>query len=108
MGRSGLRKEHESNPFLEEVGSMVNRDMLILCKLKRSGVNMLDYLLRNGNVYEGKFLIYPKEYLKAMGLTATKSFYLGIDNLIVWDIIAKSSELNFYYINAKFFPNVNR
>jgi hypothetical protein len=68
---------------------------------------MLRYLLSEGNVYKGTFLITTEEYLEEMDLSSAKSFYLGIDNLIVWDVIAKSKEVNFYYINTKFFPNVN-
>jgi len=105
MGR-GLRCVHESNPFEEEVSLMDQRGMLILCSLNKQGLNLLDYLLRHGNVYEEMFVISTDDYLSATGLTSAKSFYLGIDNLIRWDVIAKSKEVNFYYINTKFFPNV--
>jgi hypothetical protein len=106
MGR-GLRHVHKVNPFdNQNTISIENRDMLILCSLNKQGLNMLEYLLRNGNVYEKKFLVSPDDYLSEMKFTSTKSFYLGIDNLIRWDVIAKSKDVNFYYINVKFFPNV--
>jgi len=98
---------HKVNPFdNQNTISIENRDMLILCSLNKQGLNMLEYLLRNGNVYEKKFLVSPDDYLSEMKFTSTKSFYLGIDNLIRWDVIAKSKDVNFYYINVKFFPNV--
>jgi len=106
MGR-GLRRVHDTDPFGSISGDIEVRDMLILCSLNKQGLNMLEYLLRDGNIYKGRFLISPEDYLSTMKLTATKSFYLGIDNLIRWDIIAKSKDVNFYYINTKFFPNVN-
>ena len=105
MGR-GIRKVHDFNPFADEPTFMTSRDMIRLCKLNRQGLNMLEYLMREGNVYKGKFLIPCEEYLKEMKQTAKKSFYLGIDNLILWELIAKSKEVNFYYINTKFFPDV--
>lgn len=105
MGR-GLRKVHDINPFVNEDLSIANRDILVLCNLNKQGLSMLRYLLKEGNVYKGKFLITTEDYLSGSELTSTKSFYLGIDNLIVWDVVAKSKEVNFYYINTKFFPNV--
>ena len=82
--------------------------MLILCSLSKQGVDMLEYLLRDGNVYKGKFLIIAEDYLEYKKLTARKSFYLAINNLVRWDVLAKSKDVNFYYLNSKFFPNVDR
>ena len=97
------RRTHSEDPFLNDPDIPVEELILILCQLNRSGVNMLEHLVRNGYVYKGRFLISPKDFLESTGLIAKKSFYLGIDNLIKWNILAKSEDVSFFYFNSKIF-----
>lgn len=99
----GLRGLHAVDPF-NEADTIDSKEMLlIICQLNKSGLNMLEYLVRNGYVYKGKFLITPKDFLEAMELRAKKSYYLGIDNLVKWDVLAKSEDVSFFYFNKNFF-----
>jgi hypothetical protein len=104
----GLRRNHTSDPFTDELtipNGVDKKSMLLLLKLNKQGLSMLEYLIRHGYQFEDKFLITVTDYLDKMGLRSKKSFYLGIDELVKWDVIAKSNELNFFYINPKYFPN---
>tara|TARA_R110002126_G_scaffold94290_3_gene222685 strand:+ start:1382 stop:1702 length:321 start_codon:yes stop_codon:yes gene_type:complete len=102
MGR-GIRRTHTVDPF-GEAEEMSNKELLlILCQLNKPGLNMLEHLVRDGYVYKGRFLISPKDFLKSSGLIAKKSFYLGIDNLVKWNILAKSDDVSFFYFNPKIF-----
>jgi hypothetical protein len=102
----GLRCVHQSDPFLDTPVStgLTKEEMKIIFQLNKEGMNMLKYLFKHGYEYDGKFLIKMKEYLDIMDLRSNKSFYNGISDLIKWDIIAKSEDANFYYINHKYFP----
>ena len=102
MGR-GIRKTHTEDPFVESEDMTDQEFILIMCQLNKSGINMLEHLVRNGYVYKGRFLISPKEFLESTGLIAKKSFYLGIDNLVKWNILAKSEDVSFFYFNPKIF-----
>jgi len=102
MGR-GIRKTHIVDPFVGAEDISDKEFLLILCQLNKSGLNMLEHLVRNGHVYRGRFLISPKEFLESTGLIAKKSYYLGIDNLVKWEILAKSEEVSFFFFNPKFF-----
>ena len=97
----GLRCKHESDPFsdIETQQGIDKRSLLILLKLNKTGLSMLEYLTRHGHVYEGKFLITVRDYLEKMEMRSKKSFYNGIDDLVKWDVIAKSKDVNFFYIN---------
>ena len=101
----GLRCSHQEDPFdTDQLDRCITRrELLVICNLNKMGLNMYRYLLKEGYVYKGRFLIMINDYLKATGQRSKKSFYLGIDELIKWDIIAKSDELNFYYFNIKYF-----
>ncbi len=103
----GLRCSHTIDPFAnKDIDLIVNREMiLILCKLNKSGLNMLEYLNKNGYVYKGMLLIDIKDFLTAMKLRSKKSFYLGIDDLVKWGILAKADQVSFYYFNKKYFPS---
>ena len=97
------RRTHKDDPFGEGEELTDQEFLLIICQLNKSGLNMLEYLVRNGYVYKGMFLITPKDFLEHTELRAKKSYYLGIDNLVKWDILAKSEETSFFYFNPKFF-----
>jgi len=102
----GLRCSHTSDPFaVQDIDLTVTKEMLlIICKLSKSGMNMLEYLNKNGYVYKGMFLIDIKDFMETTKLRSKKSFYLGIDNLVKWDILAKTDQVGFYYFNQKYFP----
>ncbi len=100
----GLRGVHAEDPFVDAEPTSDKELLLIICQLNKSGLNMLEYLIRNGYVYKGMFLITSKDFLASMELRAKKSYYLGIDNLVKWEVLAKSEEVGFFYFNPKFFP----
>ncbi len=101
----GLRRTHKEDPYTKDRGISEKELILTICQLNKSGLNMLEYLIRNGYVYKGRFLITPKDFLESMKLRSNKSYYLGIDNLVKWDILAKSEDVSFFYFNRNFFYN---
>ena len=103
----GFKKIHKDNPYEGE--SNVNlhayrQVLLTICQLNKTGVLTLEHLVKNGYVYRNKFLLTSKEFLEATELKSKKSFYNGIEDLLKWDMIAKSEDVGFFYFNPKYFP----
>lgn len=101
----GFKKIYSEDPFLDsDVPPNNTKELIILiCKLNKTGLLLLEYIARNGYVYKGKLLITPKEFMETTELRSKKSFYNGLDDLIEWGVIAKSEDLGFYYFNKKIF-----
>lgn len=103
----GFKKIYQENPFYgdsEENLQALKQVLLTVCQLNKTGVIMLEYLAKNGYVYKGKLLITSKDFLETTELRSKKSFYNGIEDLIKWDLIAKSEDVGFFYYNPKYFP----
>ncbi len=103
----GFKKVYEENPYYGDSNKnhyAFKQVLLTVCQLKKTGVIMLEYLAKNGYVYKGKLLITSKDFLETTELRSKKSFYNGIEDLIKWDLIAKSEDVGFFYYNPKYFP----
>lgn len=103
----GFKKIYKDSPWENE--SNVNLQaykqvLLTICQLNKTGVVMFEYLVKNGYVYKGKLLVTSKDFLLDTDLKSKKSFYNGIEDLIKWDLIAKSEDVGFFYYNPKYFP----
>lgn len=100
----GLRGVHKEDPF-KDIAVISDKEFLLtICQLNKTGLIMFEYLIRNGYVYKGMFLISYKDFMAEMKLRSKKSYYNGIDNLLKWDVLAKSEDVSFFYFNPKFFP----
>jgi hypothetical protein len=103
----GFKKVYEENPYYGDSNENLHafrQVMLTVCQLNKTGVVMLEYLIKNGYVYKGKLLITSKEFLQTTELKSKKSFYNGLDDLLKWEVIAKSEDVGFFYYNPKYFP----
>ena len=102
----GFRAIHESNPFPQNRSNNLFdvKSMIVLCNLSKSALVMIEYLNKEGCVFEDKFFIPISDYLEKVQFKSRKSYYVGIDELIKFDILAKTKDANFFYINPKYFP----
>ncbi len=99
----GLRAVHTEDPFKKSPEQSTKEMILTICQLNKTGLVMLEYLLKNGYIYKGTFLISYKDFMEVMKLKSKKSYYNGIDNLIRWRVIARTDDAVFFYFNPKFF-----
>lgn len=99
----GLRGVHKEDPFKDITLISDKEFLLTICQLNKTGLVMFEYLIRNGYIYKGMFLISYKDFMTEMKLRSKKSYYNGIDNLLKWDVLAKSENVSFFYFNPKFF-----
>lgn len=102
-----LRKQWDDNPFEEQyVQDVKVKDIVTtICNLDKHGLNMVKYLYIDPCIYRDMFVIVSSDFCKTMKLKSTKSYYLSIDNLIKNGLLAKSTEVNFYYFNPHFFKD---
>jgi hypothetical protein len=55
-------------------------------------------------LFRGQFVITYLDFSEKTKLRSKKSFYLGVDNLIRYGLIAKTEEAGFFYFNPNYFP----
>jgi len=100
----GLRGTYKEDPF-KDIAVISDKEFLLtICQLNKTGLIMFEYLIRNGYVYKGMFLISYKDFMAEMKLRSKKSYYNGLDNLLKWDVLAKNEDVSFFYFNPKYFP----
>lgn len=99
-----MKKRFLENPFVLERSYLTIEDLCDLCCINKTGLVLLKFLNETRNIYDSKFHISVDDFLKEQKSLSRKSFYLGVNELIKFNVIAKTKDVNLFFINPKFFP----